>query len=140
MIKKKSLKFSTKGNCDIINISDDIADALSSSGLRDGTVTVFCVGSTGGIMTCEYEPGLAADIKDFFQKIIPQNKSYKHDETWGDANGHSHLRASLLGSSVSVPFIDKKLVLGTWQQVVFIDFDNRPRSREVILQFIGEPR
>ena len=99
---------------------------------------LFVVGSTAGLTTCEYEPGLVADIKAIFEKLIPKGVTYEHDMTWGDANGFSHLRASLLGPSLTLPFKAGKLLLGTWQQIVLIDFDNRPRQRKVILQFQGE--
>lgn len=136
MVKTARLKFSTKGDCDIVDITDEIARELTKTRLREGTATVFVIGSTAAVTTCEYEPGLVSDIKDMFQALIPKNKPYKHNDTWQDGNGHSHLRASLLGASVSIPFTEAKLLLGTWQQVIFIDFDNRPRKREVILQFI----
>jgi len=138
MIKTAKLKFSTQGDCDIVDITDEIARELVKSRFKQGTVTIFSVGSTAAVTTCEYEPGLVGDIKDLFQALIPRNKSYKHNAAWQDGNGHSHLRASLLGASLTIPFTEAKLVLGTWQQVIFIDFDNRPRRREVVLQFIGE--
>ncbi|MBU1998367.1 MAG: secondary thiamine-phosphate synthase enzyme YjbQ [Candidatus Omnitrophota bacterium] len=134
----KSIHKDTKGNPDLINISAEIEDILGSSGLKKGNLTVFVVGSTAGITTFEYEPGLIKDIREFYEKIIPSDKTYKHDETWGDANGFSHLRASIQGPSLVIPFEDGKLLLGTWQQVVLAEFDNRPRKRKIIIQLIGE--
>ena len=136
-VNTQYLHFSTQGNTDIIEITSDVQEALSKAKLKAGTVTVSVVGSTAGVTTCEYEPGLEKDLKDFFQKIIPQSE-YHHDQAWGDGNGHAHLRASLLGPSLTIPFVKGKLILGTWQQIIFLDFDNRKRQREVVLQFIGE--
>jgi len=137
-VSTKYLKLNTKGRTDVIDITQMIQEALSELKISRGAVTIFVIGSTGAVTTIEFEPALVADIKRFFEDIIPSKKEYEHDRTWGDANGYSHLRASLLGPSVTVPFDDKKLCLGTWQQVVFIDFDNRARSRNIMLQFIGE--
>ena len=134
----KHLKLDTKGRTDIIDITCMIQDELSAIKLSKGVVTVFAIGSTGAVTTIEFEPALVADIKKFFEDIISSKKEYEHDKTWGDANGYSHLRASLLGPSLAVPFDANKLCLGTWQQVVFMDFDNRARSRTIMLQFIGE--
>jgi len=136
-VVSKSLQLKTKGNADVINITPDISDALSKLKIKNGIVTVSIIGSTGALTTCEFEPGLVQDIKDIFDKLIPQG-SYNHDQAWGDGNGHSHLRSSLVGPSVTLPFNNGNLTLGTWQQIIFIDFDNRSRSRELILQFIGE--
>lgn len=134
----KHIQLKTKGKCHVVNITDKVNDALGESGLSDGAATVFVIGSTGGLTTLEYEPALVKDLSKLFEKLIPSNITYEHDATWGDANGYSHLRASLLGPSLSIPFVDGKLTLGTWQQIIFIDFDNRPRSRKIVLQFIGE--
>jgi secondary thiamine-phosphate synthase enzyme len=128
----------TKGNNDIINLTADVEKFIKNSKAADGLLTVFCVGSTGGISTMEYEPGLIKDIPKFFEKIIPSSLRYNHDDTWGDGNGHSHLRSFLLKTSLSVPVIKGELILGTWQQIVFIDFDNKPRTRRIILQYSGE--
>lgn len=136
-VKTEYIEFKTRGNCEIVDITPKVASKLKATGLQSGTVTVFCVGSTGGISTVEYEPGLIKDIPEFFDKIIPQGH-YHHDRAWGDGNGHSHLRATLMGPSLTVPFIDGNLILGTWQQVIFCDFDNKSRSRRLVLQFIGE--
>jgi len=134
----KYLKLNTKGRTDIIDITQMVQESLSALEISRGVVTVFVIGSTGSVTTIEFEPALVADMKRFFEDIISSKKEYEHDRTWGDANGYSHIRASLLGPSVTVPFDDKKLCLGTWQQIIFIDFDNRARSRNIMLQFIGE--
>jgi len=134
----KYLKLNTKGRTDIIDITQMVQESLSALKISRGVVTVFVIGSTGAVTTIEFEPALVADMKRFFEDIISSKKEYEHDRTWGDANGYSHIRASLLGPSVTVPFDDKKLCLGTWQQIIFIDFDNRARSRNIMLQFIGE--
>lgn len=132
------VNINSKGKTDIINITDDVQEELSKARMDKGCVTVFVSGSTGGITTVEYEPALVSDLKGLFEKLAPSGPSYAHDLTWGDANGHSHLRSSLLGPSLTVPFVEKKLCLGTWQQIIFLDFDNRPRNRRILLQFIGE--
>jgi secondary thiamine-phosphate synthase enzyme len=115
-----------------------VAQEVADSGLKDGTATVFVTGSTGGVTTVEYESGLISDLRDLFDRLAPSNIPYQHNLRWGDGNGHAHVRASLVGPSLTVPFVDKKLTLGTWQQIVFVDFDNRPRSRELVLQLMGE--
>jgi secondary thiamine-phosphate synthase enzyme len=128
----------TKGDSDILDLTNDLETELGKTKLKDGTVTAFVPGSTAGLTTVEYEPGLVKDLKRFFERIAPQGERYAHEETWHDGNGHSHVRASFLGPSLSVPFTNGKLILGTWQQLILIDFDNRPRSRDIILQFVGE--
>ncbi|MBM4176502.1 MAG: YjbQ family protein [Ignavibacteria bacterium] len=133
-----NIEFSTKGDADMIDITQEIQEIITKSGFAEGNVLVFAVGSTAGLTTIEYEPGLKRDIPEFFEKIIPSGKRYYHDDTWGDGNGHSHLRASLLGPSIQIPFKDKHLLLGTWQQIVYVDFDNHPRQRRAIVQIIGE--
>ncbi len=132
------LKVSTKGHTDIIDITKKIAEAVSKHKLKEGNLTVFVAGSTAGITTVEYEPGLIKDLPEAFERIAPTGKQYHHDATWGDNNGYAHIRASLLGSSLTIPFCDGNLLLGTWQQVVLIDFDNRPRERTVVLQLVGK--
>ena len=134
----KEITFQSKGNCDIIDISSQVAMIVEDSGISNGTVTLFITGSTAGITTIEYEPNLVSDFKNMWDRVIPRDIPYEHDSTWGDGNGHSHVRASTLGASLTVPFVDRRLTLGTWQQVVFIDFDNRPRSRKLVLQIMGE--
>ncbi|MFH1867336.1 MAG: secondary thiamine-phosphate synthase enzyme YjbQ [Candidatus Omnitrophota bacterium] len=138
MIVTKTIKIKSKGETDIIDITPDVTDALKASKLKDGIVNVFVSGATGGITTVEYEPGLVEDLKAAFEKIAPRRGEYAHNVKWGDGNGFSHVRASLLGCSFTAPFSKGKMMLGTWQQIIFIDFDNRPRSREIIVQVIGE--
>ncbi len=134
----EKLRLNTKGSPQLLNITEDLSRLLASSKLRKGSLMVFVVGSTAGITTFEYEPGLIQDVKDLYEKIVPSSKHYHHDETWGDANGYSHLRAALTGPSLTVPFEEGRLMLGTWQQIVLAEFDNRPRQREVIVQIMGE--
>jgi secondary thiamine-phosphate synthase enzyme len=134
----ETVNLETKGAPDLIDITDKVAEALASSKLKAGAATVFVVGSTAAIATFEYEPGLVCDVKELYEKLIPRKQRYHHDDTWGDANGFSHLRAMLQGPSLTIPFEQGKLHLGTWQQVVLAEFDNRPRQRKVIIQLIGE--
>ncbi len=133
-----TLSLPTEGFNDTRDITGLVEKELASSKLRNGTVTVFIPGSTGGLTTIEYEPGVVADFSRLMDKIIPDNIPYQHDKRWGDGNGFSHVRASLLGPSLVVPFSDGRMALGTWQQIVLVDFDNRPRTRTIVLQFIGE--
>ena len=126
MIITDTISLNTKGHCDIINITPELEQQLAKSRLNNGIVTVFVTGSTAGVTTIEYEPGLISDFKEMWQRLMPDNLPYSHDRAWDDGNGYSHIRASLLGSSLVIPFRDKRLVLGTWQQVVLVDFDNRP--------------
>jgi len=139
MVITKTMQVRTNGNCDIIDITPQAAGFVAESGVLAGTVTLFNVGSTAAITTTEYEPGLVNhDIKAAFEKIAPQNGQYKHEETWNDDNGHSHVRATLLGPSLVVPIVDGKLTLGAWQQIILVDFDTRPRTRQVVCQIMGE--
>jgi len=139
MVVTKKIQVSTNGNSEVLDITPQAVKAVAESGVPAGTATLFVVGSTAAITTTEYEPGLAKhDIKTAFEKIAPQNARYEHEETWHDDNGHSHVRASLLGPSLTVPIVDGKLTLGTWQQIILIDFDTRPRTRQVICQIVGE--
>lgn len=133
-----TLEFSTRGDSEIIDITGSVQEELDSSPMSEGLVTVFVPGSTGGVMTLEFEPGLVRDLKEAFERLAPRGTSYHHDRAWGDGNGHAHVRASLVGPSLSVPFKDRRLSLGTWQQIAFVDFDNRPRRRVLILQIMGE--
>lgn len=133
----RTVKFSTRGDGEIVDLTPDMEQALAESGLTSGTITAFVPGSTAGITTIEYEPGLLKDIPELMEKLIPSGRSYQHDETWHDGNGFSHLRAALVGPDVTVPFDEARMVLGTWQQVVFLDFDNRSRDRRVVFQMIG---
>jgi secondary thiamine-phosphate synthase enzyme len=139
MFSLETLSFGikTKGNTTIIDITENVQSKLTSSGFLEGSALVFVSGSTAAITTIEYEPGLLKDYPAFFEKIVPSNQRYSHDDTWHDGNGHSHVRASLQGASFTVPFAQKRLLLGTWQQIVLIDFDNHPRQREIIVQFSG---
>jgi secondary thiamine-phosphate synthase enzyme len=138
MVKTHELKIKTRGNCDVVNITEQVSAAVALSDIIAGTVTVFNVGSTAGITTTEYEPGLANyDLRTAFEKIAPENARYEHKQTWHDDNGHAHVRASLLGPSLSVPVVDGRLTLGTWQQIILVDFDTRPRTRTVICQIVG---
>lgn len=131
------ISLQTKGNTHIIDITSEIESILKKSGFTEGQVTVFSIGSTGGISTIEYEPGLLQDIPEFFDKILPEGR-YHHDMTWHDGNGHSHMRSFLLKTQLTIPFKDGELLLGTWQQVIFIDFDIRPRNRRIVVQIIGK--
>ena len=137
-VKSFSLSLSTRGNTDIHDITDQVAGHVVQSGLKDGTVTIFCPSSTSALTTIEYESGALNDLKRLFDEIIPPNREYAHNARWGDGNGHSHVRASLLGPSLTIPFVNGRLVLGTWQQIIYVDFDNRQRKRELTLQVIGE--
>ncbi|MCA9404514.1 MAG: secondary thiamine-phosphate synthase enzyme YjbQ, partial [Candidatus Omnitrophica bacterium] len=136
-VVSRTLKLSTRGHAEVVDITHDVAAALGELEIRDGIVNVSCVGSTGAVTTVEYEPGLCQDIKDILDKLIPAGH-YHHDQAWGDGNGHSHLRASLIGPSLTLPFNNRKMILGTWQQIIFIDLDNKPRQRQIVLQFLGE--
>ena len=138
MVVTKNISLSTKGECDIIDITPQVAEQLSQAGIDNGTVTIFVAGSTAGVTTIEFEPGLVSDLQELWQRIAPKGIPYNHDRRWGDGNGYAHVRASLLGASLVVPFSAKQLSLGTWQQIVLVDFDNRPRSREVVLQITGD--
>lgn len=137
-VQTKHLKINTKADGDIIDITHLIEDQLYNTGLTNGIVTAFCAGSTAIISTMEYEPGLQQDITLALERLAPTDLYYKHHETWHDDNGKSHVKSTMVGPSFTVPFVDKKLTLGTWQQVVFIECDTRSRKREIILQFIGE--
>jgi secondary thiamine-phosphate synthase enzyme len=133
-----SIKLSSQGEADMHDITDRAARAVSQSGLRDGIVTLFCPSATSGLTTIEYEEGALSDLKRLFDEIVPAGKTYLHNLKWHDGNGHSHVRAALLGPSLTVPFTNGRLTLGTWQQIVFIDFDNGPRRREIVVQIMGE--
>jgi secondary thiamine-phosphate synthase enzyme len=138
MVITKKISLQTRGHGDIIDITPQVERQLAEANVNDGTVTVFVAGSTAGVTTIEFEPGLVADFQSMWERVAPENIPYEHNRRWGDGNGYSHVRASLLGGSLVVPFSDKKLIVGTWQQVVLVDFDNRPRSRQVVLQIMGE--
>lgn len=133
-----AIKLSTRGFNDMKDITDLVAQRLEASKLKEGLVNLFVPGSTGGLTTIEFESGLVEDFSKLMERIIPSNVPYGHDQRWGDGNGFSHVRASLIGASLIVPFSRGKLSLGTWQQIVFVDFDNRSRERTILLQFLGE--
>ena len=138
MILQKKISLSTKGFNDIHDITPAMRDLLDDSEMKDGHIIVFVTGSTGGLTTIEYEPGLLQDFPNMLEKIAPMNTTYEHDRTWHDGNGYAHLRSSLIGSSITVPFEEGRMVLGTWQQVIFLDFDNKPRQRQLHVQIVGE--
>jgi secondary thiamine-phosphate synthase enzyme len=128
----------TRGECDVVNITNDVQDAISATGVKEGMVNLFVIGSTSAITTIEYEPGLVNDLEKVLQRLVPKGAGYEHEKAWNDDNGHSHLRASLIGPSLTVPLMRGKLKLGTWQQIVLIELDTRPREREVVVQAMGE--
>ena len=133
-----TLTLETKGNCDMIDITESVQQSVSDSGLNTGICTVFCPGSTGSLTTIEYEGGLLIDFPVAMERIAPENAVYEHHLRWRDGNGHSHIRASVLGPSITITFVNGELTLGTWQQVTFIDFDNKSRSRRLEVVLIGE--
>ncbi len=134
----QGLRIETNGETDLIDITAEVVKGVSESGISSGTVTIFIPGSTAGVTTIEYEGGAIRDFQEAIERIAPKDIGYHHDARWGDGNGYSHVRAALLGASLTVPFTSTGLLLGTWQQIIVVDFDNRPRSREIILQIIGE--
>jgi len=138
MVITTSFSIQTRGNTDIIDITSHVCEKIEGSGVSGGVVNISVAGSTAGITTIEYEPGVLQDLKDAFDRIAPKKISYAHDARWGDGNGFSHVRSALLGTSASFPFASGQPLLGTWQQIVLIDFDNRQRNREVIVQLVGE--
>jgi secondary thiamine-phosphate synthase enzyme len=137
-IETRTIVFTTEAEMDVVDVTKDVADLLGDASVSHGIVTVFVPGSTGAVCTMEFEPGLVNDMRELFEKLAPADHYYHHEERWHDKNGHSHVRASLIGPSVTVPFRDKRLMLGTWQQIVFFDFDVRARERELVVQIIGE--
>lgn len=137
-VQKRDLSFKTKGMTDILDITSHIKQEVEGSGLKDGIVLIFIPGSTAGITTIEYESGVLQDLVEAIERLAPQSIHYHHDARWGDGNGFAHVRSALLGPSLSIPFRSGKLQLGTWQQIVLIDFDNRPRQRNLLLQIVGD--
>ena len=127
-----------KGGFEVFNITEKVKEEIRKSRLKDGTVTVFVPGATGALTTIEYEPGLVKDLKELLDKYIPPGRNYHHEERWHDGNGHSHLRASFIGRSISVPFVNSQLTLGTWQQIIFLELDNKPHTRKLVVQVVGE--
>jgi secondary thiamine-phosphate synthase enzyme len=138
MVKRKEIRFSTRGNADMHNLTPAVEDAVGEAGLREGTVTVFTPSSTSAITTIEYETGALDDLRRLLDRIAPSDADYRHNLAWGDGNGHAHLRAALLGPSLTIPVIGGSLALGTWQQILFIDFDIRPRQRRILVVLHGE--
>ena len=132
------IKVATSGNSEVVDITEEINTILKHSEFKEGQVTIFVVGSTASITTTEFEPGLRKDIPEMLERIAPSGQRYHHDDTWGDGNGHAHVRASFIGPTLTVPFSDGRMLLGTWQQIVLIDFDNRYRHRDVVVQLFGE--
>jgi secondary thiamine-phosphate synthase enzyme len=137
-VQTTTVQLSTQGNADIQDITGQVAGVVTKSGVKDGIVTVFAPSSTSGITTIEFESGCLSDLRSLFDELVDPNRHYAHNARWGDGNGHSHIRSALLGASFTVPFVEKRLTLGTWQQIIYVDFDNRPRRRELVVQLIGE--
>ena len=137
-IQTRSISLGTQGNADIQDITNQLSQIIGDSGLVNGTVTLFTPSATSALTTIEYESGCVSDLQRLFDEIVDPDRHFAHNARWGDGNGHSHVRAALLGPSLSIPFVDHRLTLGTWQQVIFIDFDNRQRRRELVVQIIGE--
>ena len=138
MVITQEIHLSTRGHCDIQDVTSQVAQAVKDSGLQAAADDFFCPGSTGSLTTIEFESGALADLEQVFDEIAPPDRDYRHHLRWGDDNGHSHVRAALMGPSLTVPFVEGELTLGTWQQIVFLDFDTRPRSRRLVLQVMGE--
>jgi len=137
-VKTGTITLNTRGDTDIQDITKELERLVLESKLKTGTVTIFCPSSTSGLTTVEFEPGAVTDLKHMFEELIPSGREYAHNATWDDGNGHSHMRATLLGPALTIPFVEKTLTLGTWQQVVYVDFDIRPRRRELVVQMVGE--
>ncbi len=138
VVSTVSLQLTTQGNADIVDITAQVAGAVAKSNLKSGILTVFTPSSTSAVTTIEYETGALSDLRRLFDEMVDPDRDYAHNARWGDGNGHSHVRAALLGASFTVPFVNGRLTLGTWQQIIFMDFDNRPRRRELVVQIIGE--
>jgi len=137
-VKNLNISLSTRGDADILDITEQVTRCVLESGLKDGIVTIFCPSSTSALTTIEYEPGCLSDMRRLFDEIANPERDYAHEAAWGDGNGHSHVRAALLKASLTVPFVRSRLTLGTWQQIIYVDFDVRPRRRELIVQVLGE--
>ena len=134
----REISFQTKGKSQVVDITRHVVEELVSSKITNGIVTLFVPGSTASLTTIEYEKGVVSDLKSAVERLFPEKLNYKHNLAWDDGNGHSHVRASMMGPSLSIPIVNGNLTLGTWQQIVFIDFDNRSRNRQVIVQIVGE--
>ncbi len=137
-VETEKITFATQEELSVVDVTENLADILADSSVSSGIVTVFVPGSTGGLTTIEHEPGLVQDLSEWFEQHVPNDHRYHHEERWHDGNGHSHVRASLVGPSVVIPFRDRHLMTGTWQQIVFVDFDVRARERELIVQIVGD--
>ncbi len=137
-VKTFEIELKTKGTNHVIDITPHVKECVEKSNLTDGIACIILPGSTGAITTIEYEPGVISDLIKAIERMAPQNIPYEHDKAWGDGNGFSHVRSALLGTSFTVPFVNKRLILGTWQQIVFIECDNRPRKRRLVVQVVGE--
>jgi secondary thiamine-phosphate synthase enzyme len=138
MVITQELNLHSEADCDVQDVTPQVEQAVRDAGLQAGTVTLFCPGSTGGLTTIEYESGVITDLQQVIEEIAPRDRDYRHHLRWGDDNGSAHIRAALLGPSLTVPFVEGRLTLGTWQQIVFINFDTQPRSRKLVLQMMGE--
>lgn len=138
MVITKQVRLQTQGHTDVQDITRPVDELVRETDLRAGIVTLFCPGSTGGLTTIEYESGAVADLKQALKEIAPVDGNYRHHQKWGDDNGSAHVRAALIGPSLTVPFVEGRLTLGTWQQIIFLDFDTRPRSRKLVVQIVGE--
>jgi secondary thiamine-phosphate synthase enzyme len=138
MVITQTISLSCEGNADMVDITGTVARTIQANLVQNGIVTIFCPSSTSGVTTIEYEPGVLKDLERLFDEIINPNREYQHNARWGDGNGHSHVRAALLKPSLTIPIVNHLMALGTWQQILFIDFDNRPRQRELVVQIMGE--
>ena len=138
-VSKQTIRLQTEGSADVVDITAQVSEAVQNTDLQDGIVTIFCPSATSALTTIEYESGCISDLRRLFDEIANPDRYYAHNARWQDGNGHSHVRAALLGPSLTVPFVNGRLTLGTWQQIIYVDFDNRPRQRELVVQVIGEP-
>jgi secondary thiamine-phosphate synthase enzyme len=138
MVVNGQIKLASRGNGQILDITDQVDSQVRASGLANGVVTLFSPSATSALTTIEYESGAVHDLQQLFDRLAPPNMDYRHNLRWGDGNGHAHVRHALLGASLTVPFVEGRMTLGTWQQIVFVDFDNRERSRSLVVQIIGE--
>jgi secondary thiamine-phosphate synthase enzyme len=140
LLRTEKIVVDTRGNADVVDLTEEVGGLVARAGLEEGSVLVFVSGSTAALTTIEHEPGLLRDLPELLDRLVPADRRYHHDDTWHDGNGHSHLRASLIGPSLTVPVAQGRLLLGTWQQVVLVDLDNRPRHRELVVQLRGRVR
>lgn len=138
MIELKYIQFKTNAKNEMINITEELKNLVLDSSISSGNILIFVPGATGALSSIEYEPGLIKDFPELMERLIPMKQQYHHNETWHDGNGHSHLRATLIGPSLSIPFENSELILGTWQQIIFLEFDNKPHNRKIAVQLMGE--